>query len=59
METLTIKIPEEKSSAVKAILKQIGVTTVDRTKSGTLDLSPPNKKKKSFHPKSKLRKACL
>jgi len=40
METLTIKIPEEKSSAVKAILKQFGVTIVDRTKSGTLDLSP-------------------
>jgi len=39
-----IKIPEEKSSAVKAILKQFGVTIIDRTKSGTLDLSPEQEK---------------
>ena len=44
METLMIKIPEEKSSAVKAILKQFGVTIIDRTKSGTLDLSPEQEK---------------
>jgi len=44
METLTIKVPEEKSSAVKAILKQFDVTIIDKTKSGTLDLSPEQEK---------------
>ena len=44
METLTIKIPDEKSSIVKAILKQFGVTIINRTKSGTLDLSPEQEK---------------
>jgi len=44
METLTIKIPDEKSSIVKAILKQFGVKIIDRTKSGTLDLSPEQEK---------------
>ena len=44
METLTIKIPDEKSSIVKEILKQFGVTIIDRTKSGTFDLSPEQEK---------------
>lgn len=44
METLTIKIPEEKSSIVKEILKQFGVTVVERAKSVTLDLSPEQEK---------------
>lgn len=39
METLTINIPEEKSSIVKEILKEFGVTIVDE-KSNILQLSP-------------------
>lgn len=44
METLIIKIPEEKSSIVKEILKQFGVTIVDKTRPGILVLSPEQEK---------------
>ncbi|PWS30976.1 hypothetical protein [Pedobacter paludis] len=39
METLTIKIPDEKSTIVKQILKEFGVTILDAT-SQILNLSP-------------------
>ena len=42
METLTIKIPEEKSSVVKELLKQYGVTIIDN-KSEILYLSSEQK----------------
>jgi len=39
METLTIKIPDEKSTIVKQILKEFGVTILDAT-SQILNLCP-------------------
>ncbi|MBC6109024.1 hypothetical protein ACFOG5_13125 [Pedobacter fastidiosus] len=41
METLTIKIPNEKSTIVKQIMKECGVTIMDATsQSKILNLSP-------------------
>lgn len=41
METLTIKVPDEKSTVVKQILKEFGVAIVDtHSESTILNLSP-------------------
>lgn len=41
METLTIKIPDNKSSMVKQILKEFGVKIIDtKSKNNILNLSP-------------------
>ncbi|RNL55098.1 hypothetical protein [Pedobacter jejuensis] len=41
METLTINIPDDKSLMVKQILKEFGVTIIDKaSKSENLELSP-------------------
>lgn len=44
METLTINIPDEKSTIVKQILKEFGVTIVSsKSKKNTLELSTEEK----------------
>ncbi|RDC54996.1 hypothetical protein DU508_19510 [Pedobacter chinensis] len=41
METLTIEVPDEKSTIVKQILKEFGVTIIDaNSQNKILDLSP-------------------
>jgi hypothetical protein len=43
METLTIKIPDDKRSIVKQVLKELGVTIVTASKNNTLTLSADQK----------------
>jgi hypothetical protein len=43
METLTIKIPDDKRSIVKQVLKELGVTIVTTSKNNTLTLSADQK----------------